>query len=268
MQTQNEACRQWEKSVLHAHMQPLEVIAHLATPIAITRAEDILLEGILCYQILAHCFQGNPPPLNMDTRLLHLHAPLALRGNIARIEQRTTGTILDCRADLSDQWWYACSTTQLHEVLARKTQTWNKRFDAAPEYSDTIDFGKKTAKVVIENGNYKAYHQRLPTMTVRALSWYVLGDASLIDLLVQDVRFLGKKRAYGYGEVLRWEMREMREDCSTWKDNRLMRPLPAYGLRDTQSWEEPPNFQQIAYRTPAWHVANQALCAMGGKRGG
>src|SRR6185437_17088359 len=108
---------------------------------------------------------------------------------------------------------------------------WNKRFDTKPELSDHIDFRGRVEKVIIENGPYKAYHQPLPVVTCRAVSWSVVGDAAAIEALVAGITGLAKKRAYGEGSIARWDVQPTSQDESLWAaDGSLVRPVPTPAL--------------------------------------
>ncbi len=250
-------------------MRPLRVVARLAGSIALARAEDIALDGLLAYQMLRRHFGEEFYHLpDAKEHLVFADLPLERRGApSARIATLQTGdTWMQPGRGIVDEsfWYWACSSAQI-EVQGYATQYWNKRFDTQAALSDHIDFGGKVEKVLIEQGRYKSYHMPLPTLVTDRVVWYAYGDLERVKDLLQDVMSLGKKRNYGNGMVIAWSIDPMDEDWSTWRGDRLMRPVPGPLLADIE-WNGPFNMQYIAYRAPQWHPANQALCVVIGKR--
>jgi CRISPR type IV-associated protein Csf3 len=246
----------------------MKITAQLASSIAITRPEDLALDGLLASQMLRRHFGEEFYFLPDPKELLHFaRLPLAMRGKPSeRIATCQTGEIWWQTRGQTDEscWYWACSSAQV-EVQARDTEYWNKRFDTQAGLSDRIDFGGRVEKVLIEQGRYKAYHMPLPKLVTDCITWYAVGDIEPVLSLLQPLVAIGKKRAYGNGAIRQWHIAPLEEDWSEWRDHRLMRPLPAPLARAIQ-WDEPPNIQHIAYRAPQWHPLNHALCVVGGKR--
>lgn len=245
-------------------MQPLQITAHLAGSIALARPADLALDGILAAQVLrrhyGNEFYGLPDPKEY---LCFARLPLALRGKPSEaIQSAETGYVLwDAATRWRDEslWYWACSSAQM-EVKARDTPYWNKRFDTQAALSDHIDFGGRVEKIIIEQGQYKAYHMPLPTLVTGNIAWYASGDAEAIERLLFGVSAIGKKRVQGNGYVLRWQIEERGEDWSEWRNGQLMRPIP--GPLFDASAATPQDIQHIAFRAPQWHVLNQAMCVV------
>lgn len=240
-------------------MEPLEITAYVAGSIALARPEDLALDGILAYQTLRRhfgaAFYHLPDPKEC---LFFARLPLEMRGKPSEtIQQLQTGDIwIDATHEDISPWYWSCSSAMI-DVRGRDTQYWNKRFDTQAALSDHIDFGGRVQKIIIENGRYKAYHMPLPTLVTDKVRWYCYGDMEAIASLLLPVASLGKKRNYGNGAVLRWQITPTLEDYSEWKDGQLMRPLPVIG-----SWQDvtPLDMQFIAFRAPQWHRANRQMC--------
>lgn len=243
-------------------MQPLKITAHLAGSIALARPEDLALDGILAVQVLrAHYgneFYSLPDP---KEHLIFARLPLALRGAPSKnIEQAETGYVLwDAATRVKDEslWYWACSRAQI-DVMGRDTHYWNKRFDTQPPLSDHIDFGGRVEKIIIEQGQFKAYHMPLPTLVCDKVVWYACGEAEAVSRLLQGVWGIGKKRVQGEGAILRWEIEPIEHDCSEWRAGQLMRPIPGPLVDGEQI--TPLDIQHIAFRAPQWHPLNQAMC--------
>lgn len=245
-------------------MQPLQITAHLAGSIALARSADLALDGILAAQVLRHHYGNDfytlPDP---KEHLCFARLPLALRGKPSEaIAQAETGFVLwDAATRQRDEslWYWACSAAQI-DIKARDTHYWNKRFDTQAALSDHIDFAGRVEKIIIEQGQYKAYHMPLPLLVTDKIVWYVNGDAEAIESLLSGVSAIGKKRVQGNGYVLRWQIEETEEDWSEWCDDQLMRPIP--GPLFDQSRATPHDIQYIAFRAPQWHLLNQAMCVV------
>lgn len=245
-------------------MEPCTVTAWLAGPLAVTRPEDLALDGLtqwaLLTALLGEQFYTLPGPRKSP---LFVRLPLALQGPAAaRIARFRSGFWPDIARDFQDQpWWWACSSAELVDVAARETHYWNKRFDTRE--ADLLS--EQTKTVVIENGRYKAYHQPLPTVVCRAVRWHAVGDSTALATLLSEIGYLGKKRAYGEGAVARWEVTPAETDHSLWTaEGRLARPVPVESIPAT--WAETPVSQFIAYRAPQYLPYHQALCWTGGRR--
>ena len=249
-------------------MQAMQITAYVAGSIALARPEDLALDGLLSYQVLRRHFRDEfyylPDP---KEKLLFARLPLEMRGNpLPRIQNANTGDKWIVPAEgLKDGslWYWACSSAQI-DVKGRDTQHWNKRFDTQAGLSDHIDFGGKVEKILIEQGRYKAYHMPLPTLVCDKIRWYAYGDIEKVAELLVTIAAMGKKKSYGNGQVLRWEIEPMEEDCSTWKANKLMRPLPRQ-LGTSVQWQLF-NMQHTAFRAPQWHPGNQEMCVTRGTR--
>jgi len=234
----------------------------------LARPEDLALDGLLSYQILRRHF-GEEFYFLPDPRehLLFCRLPLEMRGDPSpRIQNMRTGDRWIVPAEnIADKslWYWACSSAQI-EVKGRDTQYWNKRFDTQASLSDHIDFGGKVEKILIEQGRYKAYHMPLPTLVCDKVTWYAYGDIDKVSDLLKDIRACAKKRSYGNGSILRWEITQIQEDWSTWKVNKLMRPLPRQ-LGASVQWELF-DMQHTAFRAPQWHPGNQTMCVTKGQR--
>ena len=243
-------------------VQPLKIMAHVAGSIALARPQDLALDGILAAQVLRRHYGNDFYSLpNPSEHLQFARLPLEMRGRPAdEIARAKTGYVLwDAATRQKDEslWYWACSSAQI-EVKARDTQYWNKRFDTQAALSDHIDFAGKREKILIEQGQFKAYHMPLPTLVTDRVVWYASGDAEQVASLLIGVSGLGKKRVQGNGAVLRWEIEPMDEDWSEWRAGQLMRAIPG-PLIDTER-VRPLALEYIAFREPQWHPLNQAMC--------
>lgn len=242
--------------------QPMQITASVAGSIALARPEDLSLDGLLTTQVLhSHYGEDFYTLLDPKERLVFTRLPLEMRGYPSPLvaHLQTGGLWYDRASGAKDEsfWYWACSRTQI-EIKGRDTQYWNKRFDTQAALSDHIDFGVRVQKIIIEQGQFKAYHMPLPTLVCDRIVWYACGDVEQVAQLLQPLAAIGKKRSQGNGMVLRWEVEGVPEDYSEWKDGTLMRALPGPCV-DTEKII-PLDMQYTAFRAPQWHPMNQTMC--------
>jgi CRISPR type IV-associated protein Csf3 len=86
--------------------------------------------------------------------------------------------------------------------------------------------------------------------------WYATGDKDAVLAVLRDVKFIGKRRASGYGEVIRWEAEDGELDGLVGYLNDPLRPVPA------DRWTEGGDQIAIdtAWKPPYWAIENRAKC--------
>lgn len=152
------------------------------------------------------------------------------------------------KAGAEDAWYYAASFVQWPERVADGRAYWHKRADQ--QYTAVVDFGKRRGKINNKAGRYKSY--RMPVFYRHALSvsWYVVGDRGEIGRLLSTMTHVGKKTAYGWGRIIRWQVEPWPEDWSVHRNGRLMRAVPGEGGT------------LHGYRPPYWLPENQTPCRL------
>jgi hypothetical protein len=111
----------------------------------------------------------------------------------------------------------------------------------------------------VKSGQHRSYRLPLRVRVVDRVCWYVVGRAKDLRRWLRGVPAVGKKTAYGYGLVARWEVEPAGEDWSWFAPSPagpvLMRPLPAEvdlpdGLIGYRRWfgsPVPPYWQRNLY---------------------
>lgn len=131
-------------------------------------------------------------------------------------------------------WYYACSWAQPQPWWAAEGQDhWNKRFDNA--LADLVDFGGRRGKVIIEQGQYKAYHMPIHYFAAARVEWYCVGDRRAIEALLSTCTHLGKKTAQGWGRVAAWTVEPWPEDWSVRRGGQLTRAIPLQDARPEET---------------------------------
>jgi len=88
--------------------------------------------------------------------------------------------------------------------------------------------GTKSGKFSITSTKGRWMDRRVPLPTQSAEWWEAtcIGNETEITRLLNQLSFIGKRRASGFGEVERWEVEPL-DAFTLVRDNRLTRPLPA-----------------------------------------
>lgn len=129
------------------------------------------------------------------------------------------------------EWYYACSFAEWPKQIADGSDHWNKKFD-----SKYIEYLAENKKVIINRGQFRAYHMPVFYRHALSLTWYCVGDKKQIELYLPFITHVGKKYSQGWGRVLRWEIEQINYDWSEEKNGELMRSIPSemgilYGIR-------------------------------------
>jgi CRISPR type IV-associated protein Csf3 len=237
------AARRHERCLWVDDYRPLLVRAYLGSPIAMLPHDGMPLDGILeaaASKIGRRLLSGarlhaNGRPLNRPRD----GWPVVLQ---YRRETPTgtvwTGCLDDGKVNYvlpvkrsghrgDPDWLWHCSWAVFPRGYELDRTHWNKRFDGGDAALDHyLTFGGRSERINPKAGRYRSYHQPLPLLIAPLVEWYCLGAADGLTLLLAQITHLGKKRGYGNGEVLRWELWPLREDWSLWRDGRPMRALP------------------------------------------
>lgn len=202
-----------------ASFEPLRVTAALRT--AVVSDEYLPLDGILFYQAMRERYGARDQSLP--------------GGGVDLVQRQSVSMPLELRRAQTDEsiWWYACSFACTRAGLpqwwrAEGQDHWNKRFDN--QLSDLVDFGKRRGKVIIEKGQYRAYHMPVVYRVATEVSWHCVGDLSRIRALLATVTHIGKKQAQGWGRVAAWTVEPVDADWSCWRDGQPTRALPVAEL--------------------------------------
>lgn len=221
-------------------MDSLRITAHLASPLGVfddySPSIDSLLEWLLLDRLGE--VQPNPTTEQVEASRTIVDAQLPL-----------------LKSEIAGEWYWAASSPCyqiLNEQVDRYRKRWNPGIDS-PE----PNWGKRRAKWSGSEGAEKNYDLPLYLRSISAIFWYVVGDkAGILDLL-QDCTGIGKKRAYGYGQVLKWEV-EPHDDWHLWRDGQLMRPVPVTAIDRNCDFA----ILNWGWRPPAWLHTNKVRCAM------
>lgn len=133
------------------------------------------------------------------------------------------------------------------------------RPEHTPEWLDVIAPNTMKGDVQIglarqrEGGNVLNSY---PTTTASAVEWYATGDMSAVLEVVAPIMFIGKRRASGYGEVVRWEAEPGVLDGIVGHLGEPLRPIPVERWTEGGDWVP----VEAAWKPPYWEVRNRTKC--------
>lgn len=107
----------------------------------------------------------------------------------------------------------------------------------------------------LTNGTYRDWQMPLPLLMCRKLVGYAHGKRKEIRKALNELRYIGKKRAHGHGKVLLWDVEEAPDDYSLTMDGRAMRWLP-----------DPDGIREVRAQPPYWHSHGRVRCCDVGDR--
>lgn len=224
---------------MRSGIAPLRITANFATGVVCD--EYLPLDGIIRYQVqrdrLGHrdfSLPGGEDPSNME----HQAMPII-------------------RRRISAEWYFMCSFAQPAKWWAAEgVDHWVKRFDT--NLADLVDFDNKRGVVVIEKGQYKAYHNPYSYRVAEKCHWFCMGDGDEIKRLLSTVTHVGKKQSYGWGRVSRWEVEQWHENCSEWIGGKPARAIPAYLVDNAHEF----NQRHYGVRPPYYGFKQNTRCVV------
>ncbi len=131
-----------------------------------------------------------------------------------------------------------------------------KRF--CTEYLELLQTKKQ--KIMKGSGFFRDYMMKMIYIPAKVVFFYVNGNKTEIEQLLQHVVSLGKKTAYGFGRVKSLCVEEIETDYSLVKNGLAMRPIPTRILLKTETKV------MLAYKPPYWDKCNVELCAFPGAK--
>jgi len=152
----------------------------------------------------------------------------------------------------SKDWYYKCSWA-VWGPCCDGQDYWSKRFDMT--HATLVDFRGKRGRIDTSSSTYKAYRMPVFYRAAQWVEWYCVADINKLSPLVYMTTHLGKKNSQGWGRVIRWEIEQVAEDHSIWRDGKLMRGIPRYHW--PREGGEPSIIGLYGIRPPYWDHRNQ-----------
>ena len=116
---------------------------------------------------------------------------------------------------------------------------------------------QQKGRIKTNQGHFKDFMINLPIIITDTITFYCNGDKKELEILLSHLTSIGKKTSIGGGRIRNITITETNEDYSFFKDNCIMRPIPA--TMDVPVFEGM-IFQQQPYKPPYWDKNNVCMC--------
>ena len=160
--------------------------------------------------------------------------------------------------EMQGQKFWSASIAQ-YKKYGEYIYYWHKRFRSylAEKYLD------KPKRVNTSSAQYKNYRMPVNVCITGPLTWFCVGDIDEIRDLLANIKSIGKKRAYGFGQIAldnagrpAWIVKPWHEDWSIRDSSgRLMRHIPFSG-----EFKPEMMVRHWGVRPPCWLPENQIVC--------
>ena len=116
---------------------------------------------------------------------------------------------------------------------------------------------QQKGRIKTNQGHFKDFMINLPIIITDTITFYCNGDKKELERLLSHLTSIGKKTSIGGGRIRNITITETNEDYSFFKNNCIMRPIPA--TMDVPVFEGM-IFQQQPYKPPYWDKNNICMC--------
>lgn len=148
------------------------------------------------------------------------------------------------------QWVWQASALFPDGPQTESMQYWRKRFR-----QNRVEIARGVPN--IKSGPYREWNMPIPKLHCLKMIAYANGNRKEVKRILKGIKFLGKKRAYGYGRVVSVECEGVQENYAIKRDGLSMRWLPdEKGIRD------------VRLRPPYWNMVDRVRCCEVGDRYG
>ena len=211
---------------------PLQIVMDVIPPIYIT-SPWLHLDSILSYlclrDALGELFYCMPTEEVVDISLLDL--PLAKTSDVYH---SSVGIYYNPRL-YRDTIYKRFTDKETHKLSKKQQQ----------------------GRIKTNQGHFKDFMINLPILITDKITFYCKGDKEEISRLLSHLTSVGKKTSIGSGRIRNINITETNEDYSFYKENHIMRPIPA--TMDVPVFEGM-IFQQQPYKPPYWDKNNVCMC--------
>lgn len=106
------------------------------------------------------------------------------------------------------------------------------------------------------NNDFKDIINHYTTVAAFSISWLACADADAVRDLLEPLKFIGKRRSAGFGEVRHWDISPTDDDPLLTADGRPRRPTPK-GLFEGDTTLPT---MDATWKPAYWDVANREQC--------
>ncbi|MDG7023010.1 MAG: hypothetical protein JRN45_00655 [Nitrososphaerota archaeon] len=227
---------EWVRTLAHS---PLKVTLKLSS--AVAAADYIAFDGLLYYAVLSR---------TIDDKLY---------GEYAREGSHFLDPLLPLwathryDADGGVRHHFYLASVAAFDTPVVQTDRWRKR---------TTDFDSDRGKVDISRGTYKMFDAAIPCTPATEAVFWAFGNKEEVGSLLSEVPAIGKKTAYGYGNVSSYTVEEVEGDSSlVGSGGALNRCVPAECVSVYEG-----DAAVRGYRPPYWKKQNHVRCVLPGSK--
>ena len=212
---------------------PLQIVMDVIPPIYIT-SPWLHLDSILSYlclrDALGDLFYCMPTEETIDVSLLNL--PLKRTSDVYH---SSVGIYTDNVKLYRDTIYKRFTDKETHKLTHRQQK----------------------GRIKTNQGHFKDFMINLPIIITDTITFYCNGDKKELERLLSHLTGIGKKTSIGSGRIRNITITETNEDYSFFKENHIMRPIPA--TMDVPVFEGM-IFQKQPYKPPYWDKNNVCMC--------
>lgn len=146
------------------------------------------------------------------------------------------------RLDIGETWIYRASALFPQGEQADALMYWRKRFRQQVVHWTT-------GSPNLQNGPYRDYNMPVPLLLIHHMIAWGDGNAKEARKLLKQIKHLGKKRAYGKGQVVGLEVEACDVQSVITHDNHALRWLP-----------NPEGTRLVRPRPPYWNAVGRIMC--------
>ena len=206
---------------------------------------------------------GIVPPVYITSPFLHLDSImsyLCLRDALGELfysmptEETIDISLLDLPLKKTEDIYH--SSVGIYSDNAKLYKdTIYKRFTDKETYK--LSKKQQNGRIKTNQGHFKDFMINLPILITDRITFYCNGDKKELKRLLSHLTAIGKKTSIGGGKIHNLNITETFEDYSFFKDETIMRPIPA-------SMNIPliPGMvlQRQPYKPPYWDKNNVTMC--------
>lgn len=212
--------------------QPLQIVMEVTPPVYLT-SPWLHLDSILSYlclrEALGELFYNLPTEEKID--ISYLDIPLMKTSDVYH------------------------SSVGIYNNPKLYRDTIYKRFTDKETYKLTKK--QQQGRIKTNQGHFKDFMVNLPILITNKITFYCNGDKEKITYLLSHLTNIGKKTSIGSGKIRKIHINEISEDYSFFKDDHVMRPIPAtMDVPIIQGMI----FEQQPYKPPYWDKNNVCMC--------
>ena len=212
---------------------PLQIVMEVIPPIYIA-SPWLHLDSILSYlclrDALGDLFYCMPTEETIDVSLLNL--PLKRTSDVYH---SSVGIYADNVKLYRDTIYKRFTDKETHKLTHRQQK----------------------GRIKTNQGHFKDFMINLPIIITDTITFYCNGDKKELERLLSHLTSIGKKTSIGSGRIRNITITETNEDYSFFKENHIMRPIPA--TMDIPVFEGM-IFQKQPYKPPYWDKNNVCMC--------